>query len=185
MTYGSFSDYQVVPAKLVMPVPLAAKEVVALLTSGLTASIGKPLAVSVHAGNVFSYAPVTVPVPHCTIVQVQVVQHAQPLPRQEYLATHRVLYARLALFCILCLFRGFAAVPHHPSPTCHAQQVCPASSFQLPVCGVSSAVIWRQQVVPVVCHQTPVLALLLAEAAVFVSSTPKPCHDNVQLVCRS
>jgi len=40
MMYGSFSDYQVVAAKHVLPVPLAAKEVVALLTSGLTASIG-------------------------------------------------------------------------------------------------------------------------------------------------
>ena len=49
MMYGSFSDYQVVPAKHILPTPLAAKEVVALLTSGLTASIGKAL------GSVFSY----------------------------------------------------------------------------------------------------------------------------------
>lgn len=42
MAGGCFSDYVVLPVKFVMPVATMQKEVVALLTSGLTASIGKP-----------------------------------------------------------------------------------------------------------------------------------------------
>ena len=41
MSYGSFSDYQLIPARQAMPVPVVAPEIVALLTSGLTASIGE------------------------------------------------------------------------------------------------------------------------------------------------
>ena len=39
---GCFAEYVVVPAKLCMPAGTMQKEVVALLTSGLTASIGAP-----------------------------------------------------------------------------------------------------------------------------------------------
>ena len=42
MAGGCFSDYVVLPLKFVMPVATMQKEVVALLTSGLTASIGQP-----------------------------------------------------------------------------------------------------------------------------------------------
>lgn len=51
MAGGCFSDYVVLPLKFVMPVATMQKEVVALLTSGLTASIGQPcsLAASVEA----------------------------------------------------------------------------------------------------------------------------------------
>ena len=50
MSYGSFSDYQLIPAKLAMPVPVVAPEIVALLTSGLTASIGELFMGSVLGG---------------------------------------------------------------------------------------------------------------------------------------
>lgn len=40
MAYGAFSEWGVVPAKHALPVPVLAPEVIALLTSGLTASIG-------------------------------------------------------------------------------------------------------------------------------------------------
>ena len=50
MSYGSFSDYQLIPAKQAMPVPVVAPEIVALLTSGLTASIGELFVGSVLAG---------------------------------------------------------------------------------------------------------------------------------------
>lgn len=43
MTYGAFSEWGVVPARHALPVPAVAPEIVALLTSGLTASIGEPL----------------------------------------------------------------------------------------------------------------------------------------------
>jgi NADPH:quinone reductase-like Zn-dependent oxidoreductase/short-subunit dehydrogenase len=39
MQFGGFAEYAIVPAKQAMPVPRAAPEIVALLTSGLTASI--------------------------------------------------------------------------------------------------------------------------------------------------
>eukprot|EP00891_Asterochloris_glomerata_P004125 jgi/Astpho2/4125/e_gw1.00063.43.1_t len=39
MSYGSFSDYQLISTRQAMPVPVVAPEIVALLTSGLTASI--------------------------------------------------------------------------------------------------------------------------------------------------
>lgn len=42
MAYGAFSEWGVVPARHALPVPETAPEVVALLTSGLTASIGAP-----------------------------------------------------------------------------------------------------------------------------------------------
>ena len=41
MAGGCFSDYVVLPLKMVMPVATMQKEIVALLTSGLTASIGQ------------------------------------------------------------------------------------------------------------------------------------------------
>ena len=41
MAYGAFSEWGIMPAKHAMPVPALAPEVVALLTSGLTASIGE------------------------------------------------------------------------------------------------------------------------------------------------
>lgn len=40
MAYGAFGEWGVVPARHALPVPAVAPEVVALLTSGLTASIG-------------------------------------------------------------------------------------------------------------------------------------------------
>jgi NADPH:quinone reductase-like Zn-dependent oxidoreductase len=40
MVPGGFGDFLAVPAKLAMPISQVAPEVVALLTSGLTASIG-------------------------------------------------------------------------------------------------------------------------------------------------
>ena len=42
MAYGAFSEWGVMPARHALPVPEPAPEVVALLTSGLTASIGTP-----------------------------------------------------------------------------------------------------------------------------------------------
>lgn len=41
VTYGGFSDFAAVPAAHLLPIPEASPEVVAMLTSGLTASIGK------------------------------------------------------------------------------------------------------------------------------------------------
>lgn len=40
MAYGAFSEWGVVQAKHALPVPVVAPQIVALLTSGLTASIG-------------------------------------------------------------------------------------------------------------------------------------------------
>ncbi len=40
LAYGAFSEWAVVPAKHALAVPMLAPEIVALLTSGLTASIG-------------------------------------------------------------------------------------------------------------------------------------------------
>lgn len=40
MVYGAFSEWGIVSEKLALPVPTCAPQVVALLTSGLTASIG-------------------------------------------------------------------------------------------------------------------------------------------------
>ena len=40
LAYGAFSEWGVVRAKHALPVPVVAPEVVALLTSGLTACIG-------------------------------------------------------------------------------------------------------------------------------------------------
>lgn len=42
LAYGAFAEWGVVRAKHALPVPVLAPEVVALLTSGLTASIGAP-----------------------------------------------------------------------------------------------------------------------------------------------
>ncbi len=41
MVYGAFSEWGIVSQKLALPVPACAPQVVALLTSGLTASIGE------------------------------------------------------------------------------------------------------------------------------------------------
>ena len=46
LAYGAFSEWAVVPAKYALPVPVVAPEIVALLTSGLTASIGVLLMLS-------------------------------------------------------------------------------------------------------------------------------------------
>ena len=43
LAYGAFSEWGVVRTKHALPVPVLAPEVVALLTSGLTASIGTHL----------------------------------------------------------------------------------------------------------------------------------------------
>ena len=43
LAYGAFSEWAVVPARHALPVPVLAPEIVALLTSGLTASIGDAL----------------------------------------------------------------------------------------------------------------------------------------------
>jgi len=43
MAYGAFSEWGAAPARHALRVPSAAPEVVALLTSGLTASIGARL----------------------------------------------------------------------------------------------------------------------------------------------
>ena len=42
LAYGAFSEWAIVPAKHALAVPVLAPEIVALLTSGLTASIGAP-----------------------------------------------------------------------------------------------------------------------------------------------
>ncbi len=41
LAYGAFSEWAVMPARYALPVPVLAPEIVALLTSGLTASIGE------------------------------------------------------------------------------------------------------------------------------------------------
>ena len=57
MAYGAFSEWGVVPARHALPVPEPAPQVVALLTSGLTASIGMGL------GLGFRFRPVPDPAP--------------------------------------------------------------------------------------------------------------------------
>ena len=42
LAYGAFSEWGIIRAKHALPVPVLAPEIVALLTSGLTASIGAP-----------------------------------------------------------------------------------------------------------------------------------------------
>ena len=55
MAYGAFSEWGVMRAKHALPVPVLAPEVAALLTSGLTASIGAhppcpaPASMQLHA----------------------------------------------------------------------------------------------------------------------------------------
>ncbi|KAJ4847423.1 hypothetical protein Tsubulata_036301 [Turnera subulata] len=65
MTYGSFAEFTVVPAKNILPVPRPDPEVVAMLTSGLTASIalekarmesGKVVLVTAAAGGTGQFA---------------------------------------------------------------------------------------------------------------------------------
>jgi len=51
VTYGGFSEYREVAAKLVFVVPAATPEVVAMLTSGLTASIGLEQAGRMKSGE--------------------------------------------------------------------------------------------------------------------------------------
>ncbi len=51
LSYGSFSEYGVEPARTAMAVPWVGPEVVALLTSGLTASIGLEQAGRIAAGE--------------------------------------------------------------------------------------------------------------------------------------
>ncbi|KXZ55591.1 hypothetical protein GPECTOR_2g1141 [Gonium pectorale] len=51
LSYGSFSEYGIEPARTALPVPRVAPEVVALLTSGLTASIALEEAGRIKAGE--------------------------------------------------------------------------------------------------------------------------------------
>lgn len=46
MTFGGFADYAVLPARQALPIPHPGPEMVALLTSGLTASIGGSLTIA-------------------------------------------------------------------------------------------------------------------------------------------
>ena len=57
MAYGAFSEWGVVPARHALPVPEPAPEVVALLTSGLTASIGVGLCLGFRFRPVPDSAP--------------------------------------------------------------------------------------------------------------------------------
>lgn len=41
LSFGTFSEWGILSEKLALPVPACSPEIVALLTSGLTASIGK------------------------------------------------------------------------------------------------------------------------------------------------
>ncbi|WOK93988.1 zinc-binding alcohol dehydrogenase domain-containing protein 2 isoform X2 [Canna indica] len=52
MTFGSYAEFSVVPAKHLLPVPRPDAEVVAMLTSGLTASIGLEKAGQMESGQV-------------------------------------------------------------------------------------------------------------------------------------
>ncbi|KAG2501548.1 hypothetical protein HYH03_000055 [Edaphochlamys debaryana] len=51
LSYGSFSEYGIEPARTALPVPCVAPEIVALLTSGLTASIALEEAGRIKAGE--------------------------------------------------------------------------------------------------------------------------------------
>ncbi|KAG2434043.1 hypothetical protein HXX76_007771 [Chlamydomonas incerta] len=51
LSYGSFSEYGIEPARTALPVPCVAPELVALLTSGLTASIALEQAGRIAAGE--------------------------------------------------------------------------------------------------------------------------------------
>ncbi|CAL5218387.1 g58 [Coccomyxa viridis] len=51
LAYGAFSEWAVVPARHALPVPVLAPEIVALLTSGLTASIGLQEAGRMRSGE--------------------------------------------------------------------------------------------------------------------------------------
>ncbi|KAF9622512.1 hypothetical protein IFM89_031916 [Coptis chinensis] len=52
MTFGSYSEFMMVPSKYVLPVPKPEPEVVAMLTSGLTASIALEEAAHMQSGKV-------------------------------------------------------------------------------------------------------------------------------------
>jgi NADPH:quinone reductase-like Zn-dependent oxidoreductase len=52
MTFGSYAEFTQVPAKHLLPVPRPDPEVVAMLTSGLTASIGLEKAGQMTSGKV-------------------------------------------------------------------------------------------------------------------------------------
>ncbi|XP_050209607.1 uncharacterized protein LOC126660257 [Mercurialis annua] len=52
MTYGSYAEFTVVPAKYILPIPRPDPEVVAMLTSGLTASIALEKAGQMESGKV-------------------------------------------------------------------------------------------------------------------------------------
>ncbi|KAL5705428.1 15-hydroxyprostaglandin dehydrogenase (NAD(+)) [Ranunculus cassubicifolius] len=51
MTFGSYSEFMMVPSKFVLPVPKPEPEVVAMLTSGLTASIALEKAAQMQSGK--------------------------------------------------------------------------------------------------------------------------------------
>ncbi|KAL3677122.1 hypothetical protein R1sor_027070 [Riccia sorocarpa] len=56
MNYGGFSKFSEVPLKVVIPMPLVAPELVAILTSGLTASIAETVLVTAAAGGTGQFA---------------------------------------------------------------------------------------------------------------------------------
>ncbi|KAL3679180.1 hypothetical protein R1sor_022136 [Riccia sorocarpa] len=51
LNYGGFSEFSELPVKVLMPMPLVAPEIVAILTSGLTASIGLEVAGRIKSGE--------------------------------------------------------------------------------------------------------------------------------------
>lgn len=52
MTFGSYAEFMMVPSKFVLPVPKPEPEVVAMLTSGLTASIALEKAAQMESGKI-------------------------------------------------------------------------------------------------------------------------------------
>ncbi|KAF6138982.1 hypothetical protein GIB67_010708 [Kingdonia uniflora] len=52
MTFGSYAEFQLVPSKYILPVPRPDPEVVAMLTSGLTASVALEKAAQMESGKV-------------------------------------------------------------------------------------------------------------------------------------
>ena len=51
LSYGGFGEYGIAEAKRVLPVPRASPDMVALLTSGLTASLGLEQAGRMRSGD--------------------------------------------------------------------------------------------------------------------------------------
>ncbi len=55
LTYDGFAEWALTPAKLALQVPRATADMVPLLTSGLTASIGECMAVCITGGMSLEY----------------------------------------------------------------------------------------------------------------------------------